>query len=352
MSSPDLVKMKVYRDGSHYVALPYNPDNKSPFKPRHKDEAITIKKANEPPPLSEKRLDMLAEYIDNPDDIFTEGIEDELPYYEEFSINYDKENFSDGTVTTKRKLFDMIYDNNLAVAEDELRVHMWEHMREYFDSDDECISFMNFNFERKAHNLWQRKARCYRKARNFDWDYFATFTYDSKKHDEATFRKKLLKCLANKATRDDWRYIGVWERSSKERLHFHSLMVIPEGTLKDGLQEVKDYSTRQHKIQTTVQSPFFNDRFGRTDFKTIDPRCPEKALHYIMKYISKSGEKFVYSRGLYEYFEADVEKNDILTTCGQFDQKYVLYDKFKVWKDNKCLGEINDGLIKTLGKVS
>jgi hypothetical protein len=29
-----------------------------------------------------------------------------------------------------------------------------------------------------------------------------------------------------------------------------------------------------------------------------------------------------------------------------------LYDKFKVWKGNKCLGEINDGLIKTLGKVS
>ena len=54
--------------------------------------------------------------------------------------------------------------------------------------------------------------------------YLATFTYDSKKHTEESFKKGLRSCLSTFAKRRGWKYMGVWERSpQKQRLHFHGI---------------------------------------------------------------------------------------------------------------------------------
>ena len=56
---------------------------------------------------------------------------------------------------------------------------------------------------------------------------------------------------------------------------------------------LKDYDTKKHKMQVSNQSTYFNEKFGRSDFKEIDEQEKRlgNALAYLMKYIEKSGEK-------------------------------------------------------------
>lgn len=74
--------------------------------------------------------------------------------------------------------------------------------------------------ERKAldkRNLLIRKIRFVRKAYLNRFNYFATFTYDSAKHTEHTFKKGLSSALAKLHSRKGWKYMGVWERSKMDR---------------------------------------------------------------------------------------------------------------------------------------
>ena len=85
--------------------------------------------------------------------------------------------------------------------------------------------------ERKKRNMIVRRTRLARKINLGTWNYFCTFTYDSSKHTEETFRKKLKNALSLFSSRKNWMYMGVWEKSPKNhRLHFHGLFNIPEGT--------------------------------------------------------------------------------------------------------------------------
>ena len=131
-----------------------------------------------------------------------------------------------------------------------------------------------------------------------------TFTYDDKLHDEVAFRKKLTNCLSLFSSRKKWRYIGVWERSpEKNRLHFHGVFHIPDGTMPGELVEVNDYSFGTRQRQVTLQNTYFNKRFGRSDFEPIDEQSRKaEALAYILKHIEKTGEKVVYSKGFVAIF--------------------------------------------------
>lgn len=95
-----------------------------------------------------------------------------------------------------------------------------------FESDTEAKEFVEKQYERLNRNRIERYKRLKRKAYLQQWSYFCTFTYDSAKQTEETFRKQLMNCLYHFTTRKDWRYIGAWERGDKtERLHFHALML-------------------------------------------------------------------------------------------------------------------------------
>ena len=86
-------------------------------------------------------------------------------------------------------------------------------MTPYFNSEKEARQFVEDNFARQLRNLICRKTRLYRKARLQTWNYFCTFTYDSAKHTEESFRKKLSDTFKKMCYRRGWKYIGVWERS-------------------------------------------------------------------------------------------------------------------------------------------
>lgn len=189
-----------------------------------------------------------------------------------------------------------------------------------------------------------------RKARLADFDFFVTFTFDSKKHTEQSFKKRLSETLHNLSVRKGWKYMGVWEHSNKERLHFHGLFHIPENAMVGMLYEKRDYSIKSKKIQTTIQNTYFNERFGRNDFEPICSLLLGKTLGYMMKYIEKSGERIVCSKGLSPYFVCDVMGNDVACTYGVDDRKLLLLDGFYCWDEGALIGKVSKETIAKLPK--
>ena len=139
--------------------------------------------------------------------------------------------------------------------------------------------------------------------------------------------------------------MGVWERGGRtERLHFHALLKVPEGTMPGRLEEVVDFNMKTHKPKKTVQNTFFNKKFGRTDFETIITHPQEyiEAVEYILKYVFKTGERIVYSRGLPMYLSGDVNSEDVLARTGIEGKKLILHDKFGCWDEGEYLGVMSE----------
>lgn len=193
-------------------------------------------------------------------------------------------------------------------------------MRGEFSTTEQAIDYIEQNIERKKNNLAKRRVRLWRKIYLQEWNYFVTFTYDSQKHTEETFKARLRNTLKHLVSRKEWKYIGVWERSpDKQRLHFHGIFHIPQmiGTL----EQVNDYSTKSHRKQVTYQNTHFLKYFGRNDFKEISAIEIPQAVRYLLKYIEKSGEKLVYGGDLPTYLVSDILDEDIVCPIGIEDKK-------------------------------
>ena len=102
-----------------------------------------------------------------------------------------------------------------------------------------------------------------------------------------------------------------------------------------------------------MQNSYFNERFGRSDFeKIVDNVRIGDALVYIMKYIEKSGEKIVYSKGLPQFFISDIMDDDVVCPCGLEDKKLLLYDDFTCLNEGEYIGTVGEETIKRLRKAN
>lgn len=261
---------KVYSDGGHFVAVPYEPTGKAP------------------PPKRSK--------------------------------------------TYAQEAFDSLYAYTLiaGMKHADTVEFMRDNLCGEFDDDNALDEFIAAEMKRKAHNLGMRKKRFRRKAFLNRWTHFVTITYDDAKHDEETFRRKLRRCLCNLHTRRGWRYMGVFERAPEtKRLHFHALVYVPDGEMIGTLTEKRDYSTKTHQMQTTHENDFFAKKFGRNDFAKINAAELKNGgtLGYILKYIGKTGERITYSRGIATEITRTISGDDIAAEmiC-DFVVKYVLFD--------------------------
>ena len=249
-------------------------------------------------------------------------------------------------------MFEELYKSNLDAKKSVRRKRIISAMRPYFKSDEKTACYVDANLERKQRNLICRRIRMARKANLANFNYFCTLTYDSNKHTEETFKKKLKNKLSLLAYRQGWKYMGVWERSlEKQRLHFHGLFYIPDGKMIGKVKRYDDYSVRLKRVQTTYQNSYFNEKFGRSDFELIDDKSKlGDAMAYLMKYIEKTGERIVYSKGLYQYFISDIMDEDIISTIGMEDKKLLLYDDFKCWDEGCLIGNVSEEAIKQMRK--
>ena len=348
---------KVYHNGSHYIALPHT-ENKRKIRPKPKEKVFVVaeetdKKEWEGVVRAAPILPTL-EIVDDdeyPDCPFEEEIE---AYYKQEKSKVNADTVSsfkkkERKVKTKRVTrigeFNRLYEECKERKVKEQKKYLMEGLRHLFKSLKATECYVDRKLMDKYRALVERRKRFMRKAYLNNFDYFATFTYADEKHTEESFKKKLLKTLQNCATRSGWKYMGVWERGGEtNRLHFHALLKIPEGTMPGELIEVADFNIKTHRQKKTVQNTFFNKKFGRSDFEKIikKPRAYLSAVEYILKYISKTGERIVYSRGLPMYVFSDINSEDVLCRTGLEDKKLVLYDKFGCWDEGEYLGAMSE----------
>ncbi len=291
MSKGKYPEAKVYFDGSHYIAIP---NEKQPWKKRKKVNTNL----------------------------------EEIP----------------------KEIFEKAYKENENKKKKEKKEIIEKELETYFNNKEKAKEFTEINFNRKKRNLIERRKRLVRKVNLQEWHYFCTFTYDSNKLNEIEFKKRFSNCLKKLSYRKNWKYIGVWERSPENnRLHFHGLFYTP--TMIGEFIEKRDYSTKKHQMQNTLQNTYFLERFGRNDFKPIVSKDHIfEATRYIMKYLEKSGEKIIYSKELYQYFLSDIIEDDIVCTIGQEDRKLLLFDNFHCLNEGEVIGQVCKEVIDNMPK--
>ncbi len=346
------VETKVYFDGSHYIAIPHTT---KPYKPRPKREEEVIE-VEENTISSEGSVSNLpAEntvnaYIPPSNDI---GIVEEV--CEELSFNADlgMPKPIKTRSMTRTQLFDELYKESMNLKKGARKRFIIERMLPYFRSKRQAENYVNAGFERKQRNLISRRVRLTRKVNLQEFNYFCTFTYDDEKHTEESFKKKLRDTFKKMCYRRNWKYAGVWERGKKDRLHFHGLFYIPEGQMVGEIIMVKDYSTTKHKMQERPQNTYFNERFGRSDFETVDDATSlGEAIGYLMKYIGKTGEKIVYSKGLPQFFISDILDDDVICRTGMEDTKLLLFDDFMCIDEGEIIGKVSKETIAKMRKCN
>ena len=344
---------KVYSDGSHYIAIPHTERPVRKRRPR-KEEQITVR---EKPVLCDKN----SASVKSETDVCTAAPAGMRAVADTNASAADKAETSGvyssplpetETRMTKKELFDKLYDRYIELPRSKRKESVLEEMLPYFKNESSARMYVDGQFERKQRNLISRRMRLARKVNMQEFDYFVTFTYSDKLHTEESFRKKLRNTLSHLCSRKGWRYVGVWERSpEKKRLHFHGLFHIPEGTMPGEMNSVSSYSFSSHARQVTHQNSYFFAQFGRNDFEDItDARRIGDAIAYLTKYIEKSGEKIVYSRGLYAYFISDIMDDDVVCPIGIEGRKLLLFDDFMCFDEGVHMGRVCREVIGRLKK--
>ena len=284
---------KVYRDGYHYVAIPYKEN-----------------------PSARKRG----------------GVTD---------LEKDE----------KKKAFDTANKGIKTKGKKKRTKELITELRPHFETEEQTAEFVKAEMERLERNRMVRRIRLQRKIDLGEWDYFCTFTYDDKKHTEESFRAKLSDTFKKLRQRYGWEYLGVYERSPEnDRLHFHGLFYTPK--MKGELVKRRDYSTKEHRMQTTLQNTYFTERFGRNDFEPINTVDLSNTGTYLLKYIEKSGERIVCSKGVKTFFVSDIMDDDVVCTIGNEDRKLLLFDNFSCFDEGVFVGEVSPETIKQMRKTN
>lgn len=341
-------EVKVYFDGSHYIAIPHT-TRPSKWRPKPVEEVITVIQNNEIEKDSVEQSNEPSISLDNEQKEQPKDIVDNLEKEDKKELKQVKNTKQ----MTRKELFEELHKKYIDLPRKKRKNEIIKEMQPYFKTQDRCKDFVDKNMERKLRNIICRRVRMVRKANLINFNYFCTFTYDDKKHSEETFKKKLKNKFGLLSYRQGWKYIGVWEKAPKtKRLHFHGLFYIPEGKMIGELISVRDYNLRTHKMQETCQNTYFNERFGRSDFEQVNKNKIGEAMTYLMKYLEKTGEKIVYSRGLYQYFISDILEEDIVCTIGQEDKKLLLFDNFMCIDEGTLMGNVNSDVIKQMRKCN
>lgn len=335
---------KVYFDGSHYIAIPHT-TRKTKRRPKPEEEKIVV--------VDKEEIEQSGDTVSEPVESDVEIVQGETDDKENDTKTESTPNHTLGREMTHKEYFEELYEKSKDMRRAQRKSYILNEMKEYFPTMQRAEDFVNQNMERKIRNVICRRVRLWRKINLQEFNYFCTFTYDDKKHTEESFQKSLKSCLSHFSNRKGWKYVGVWERSpEKKRLHFHGIFYIPKGTIPDNIP-VNDYNLRTHRRQITWQNPYFNMKFGRSDFEEINTQTDlSDMVRYIMKYMEKTGEKLVYSKGLPQFFISDIMDEDVACTFGLEDKKLLLFDNFSCWDEGCYMGQVSPEVIAQMRKVN
>ena len=257
--------------------------------------------------------------------------------------------------TEKKAQFEAAYKESQQLPRKERKAFMRKAMEETIPDKEQRKEYVERNNERKKTNAIRRKVRLSKKVNlQREWSYFCTFTFSDEKHTEESFRKSLRNTLKHVVNRKGWKHIGVWERGGETgRLHFHGIFYIPPGGMVGEIVETKDYSTKDHRMQTAYQNTYFLERYGRNDFQALgSPMEIQHSLGYLMKYIEKSGERLIYGGNLPTYFVSDIMDEEVICPYGIDDRKAILADNFTCISDGEIMGKVSKNIIAKMPKAN
>lgn len=172
--------------------------------------------------------------------------------------------------------------------------------REHYPGAMSVEDFYMIARRKRSKSLIEKRKRFREKAFLNPFNYFCTFTYDSRKMTEEEFVERIQKCLSNLHTRRGWRYMYVYERGHEtNRLHIHGLFAIPEGEMVGDIREDRRYDRNDEEMKISHINSWFEERFGRNDFVEIGSiKDDPSVMNYVIKYVGKSDGRIVYSRGI------------------------------------------------------
>ena len=255
----------------------------------------------------------------------------------------------------RKERFEAAYKESQKLPRKERKAYMRKAMEETIPNKEQRKEYVERNNERKTTNKIRRKVRLSKKVNlQRDWNFFCTFTFSDTLHTEESFRRSLRNTFKHLVARKGWKHIGVWERGGETgRLHFHGIFYIPPGGMVGEIVETKDYSTKDHRMQTTHQNTYFLERYGRNDFQALgSPMEVQHSLGYLMKYIEKSGERLIYGGDLPTYFVSDVMDEDVICPYGIDDRKAILADNFTCISDGEVMGTVSPEVIAKMPKTN
>ena len=108
------------------------------------------------------------------------------------------------------------------------------------------------------------------------------------------------------------------------------------------LVKKREYSTKRGERRTRYGNTFFDEYFGMSDFQEVNPILLKRGgtSRYLVKYIMKSGEKALYSRGTPAEICKELSENDEVGSYFDYVTKYVLWDDVLDWeRDIKDYGK-------------
>ena len=349
----DYAEAKVYFDGSHYIAIPHTEKKKK----KYTNERIEKwEESAEKEGKVKSSFELMTEETESFEcNVFTEqeqmsmvddvndvtGVSDDAPV---FSVSG----------TDKEVLFEELYKQSIGMKGGARRAFLLNKMKDCFEGVELAEKYVDVKLERKLRNRIVRRTRMARKAYLAKMNYFCTFTYDDRLHNEDTFRKQLKTSFRHLCNRKGWKYIGVWERApDTNRLHFHGLFHIPDGSMPGLMYETEIYSFADRKRKKVMQNSYFLQKFGRNEFDQLyGANMIGSSIAYITKYIEKSGEKLVYSKGIATYFVSDIMEEDVVCTIGNEDIKLLLFDDFNCWDEGVLIGKVSQEVIDQMPKAN
>ena len=109
------------------------------------------------------------------------------------------------------------------------------------------------------------------------------------------------------------------------------------------LEAVTDFDTRSKRMRTTLQSTYFNEHFGRSDFEKLNPHTLRINLQYLLK--------IIYSRQMRQYLVSDIREDDVVMPFGKEDRKLILFSDFTCIHDGKRIGKVSPEVIEKMPKT-
>ena len=345
-------RCKVYKDGSHFVAIVPTKGNSGVRRKPPPEEPILVEEPDETAALIEEGTTCpIGEGAEKEtEEGRAQGGEAALKTEENSRSPEAKgEEHKKSRVSTRSEEFLKWYRESVGMNEQAQFRFIASKMEPYFASRKQLYRFLEQKmFCRKRAEI-TRRIRCVRRASLHELSYFATFTFDGRKLTEKEFEKKLLTTLRHLASRKGWKYMGTWERGGEHgRLHFHAIMYIPEDKTVGKFERKREYNVKTRRMEERIENTFFCDRFGRNEFAVIDGTALTigTAVGYIIKYIEKTGGRIFCSRGMRTFIETDIDEKDVIGRLRKDDtKKYLLFDDFKVYKDEEELGTVSPGVL-------